>query len=720
MKLTLVLSILFLLNTFTFAQEKHLTLEDVITDARTRFRVEDIKQLQWIGESDSYCFVDSVDNGLGLLQGHVDKNTTDTLLLLDSLNSTLQAFEEKTLNYFPRIQWNNRQTFRFLIQNQWFEYNLPNKTLVLINKIDGEAENVDIEPHSKRMAFTRGKNLFIAYDPQRSYQITFDEAEGISNGNNYVHRNEFGIYKGTFWSPRGNYIAYYRLDQSMVTKYPLVHIDERPAQAEFIRYPMTGMTSEQVKVGIYNLKTGSIVFLQTGEPRDQYLTNITWSPDEKYIYVAHLNRDQNHMRLVKYDPVSGRAIQTMFDERDDKYVEPEHGPIFMNDDPSRFLWFSERDGFQHLYLYSANGKLIRQATKGNFDVLAYLGCDHSGKYIFVTAASADGLDRYAYRVKLSSSKMEKLTTQKGTHTTLPSKSGKWFINRFSDLQTPRRITIIDDEGQTKKTLLNAPNPLADYNLAPVKIASIEQAGTKLNYRIILPPALDMQKKYPVIVYVYGGPHAQLVRNTWLGSTGSRRYWFQYLAQEGFIIFTLDNRGSANRGITFEQATFRKLGTVEVEDQMAGINYLKSLSYVDSTRIGVHGWSYGGFMTISLTTRRPGVFKAAVAGGAVTDWRYYEVMYGERYMDTPQANPEGYAESSTFNYVDNLQGKLLLIHGTADPVVVWQHTLLYLQKAVSAGKQVDYFVYPEHQHGVSGKDRLHLYEKITEYLREYLK
>ncbi len=720
MRNTVSLLVLFFLFAQLFAQEKYFSLEDAILGGAKQFRLKTLRQLQWRGDSESFTYVDSANGGLALLQDGVIDKPPQILLALDSLNAALEAYGEKALSYFPRLTWADNHSLRFILQNKWYEYDINAKALSLVNQIEGEAENVDIEPHSRRMAFTRGKNLFIAYDPERTYQITFDEGEGISNGSNYVHRNEFGIYKGTFWSPRGNYLAYYRLDQSMVTKYPLVHIDERPAQAEFIRYPMTGMTSEQVQVGVYNLKTGSTVFLRTGEPRDQYLTNITWSPDEKYIYVAHLNRDQNHIRLVKYDPENGRAVQTLFEEKDDKYVEPEHGPIFMNDDPSRFLWFSERDGFQHLYLYSARGKLIRQVTEGDFDVLSFLGSEPSGKYIFVTAASADGLNRYAYRVKLSSGRMERITQNTGTHAVLPSKNGRWFIDRFSELKTPSRIILLDEDGQVQKTLLEAPNTLTDYALGQVKLGSIEHSGTRLNYRLILPPDFTEQKKYPVIVYVYGGPHAQLVRNTWLGGTGSRGLWFQYLAQQGFIVFTLDNRGSANRGIAFEQATFRRLGTIEVEDQMAGIDYLKRLPYVDSTRIGVHGWSYGGFMTISLMTRRPGVFKAAVAGGPVTDWHYYEVMYGERYMDTPQANPEGYAESSTFNYIDNLQGKLLLIHGTVDPVVVWQHTLLYLQKAIQAGKQVDYFVYPEHQHGVRGNARLHLYQKMTEYLIENLK
>jgi dipeptidyl-peptidase-4 len=285
------------------------------------------------------------------------------------------------------------------------------------------------------------------------------------------------------------------------------------------------------------------------------------------------------------------------------------------------------------------------------------------------------------------------------------------------LETPNRITLLDAQGKAMKTLLDAPNPLQDYKLGQIKLFSLKnKEGIELNARMILPPDFDAHKKYPVIVYVYGGPHGQMITNSFLRGWP---LWYQYMAERGYIIFTLDNRGTNNRGLAFEQAIYQHLGTKEVEDQMVGVNYLKKQSFVDSTRIGVHGWSYGGFMTISLMTRRPGVFKVAVAGGPVIDWRYYEVMYGERYMDTPQKNPEGYEEASLLNYVKNLQGKLLIIHGTVDPVVVWQNSLLYLRKAIDLQKQVDYFVYPGDEHNMHGKDRVHLYQKITDYFMENL-
>lgn len=719
MRLVQIFFLIIFTTAIIFAQGKILTMEQAILGSSNELKVKNLEQLQWIADSDTYSYIDSLDGSYGLLRGKIDSENPELMLALDSLNTAIEGFGLKKRSSFPRINWETVTSFRFRHEQKLFTYNMTEHKLAIANHIESDAQNIDIEPKTRRIAFTRGSNLFVTYENGTTFQITHDSEEGVSNGNPYVHRAEFGIRKGTFWSPKGNYIAFYSLDQSMVAEYPLIHIDQRPAQSEKIRYPMTGKTSEQVQVAVHDLKTGSTLFLQTGEPKDQYLTNVTCSPDEKYIYIAHLNRDQNHLQLVKYDRRTGRALKTVFEEKHPKYVEPERGPIFINDDPSQFLWFSERSGFQHLYLYSNEGKLKRQVTEGNFDVLSLQGFDRSGKYAFVTAASEDGLDRYSYRVKLSSGSMEKITRQPGTHSIKPNKSGDYFIDHFTDLHTPRRISILNSDGEIEQKLLEAPDPLSDYKSGKVKLSSITHQNIKLNYSLVLPPDFEETKKYPVIVYVYGGPHAQLVRNVWLGGDGYRKFWFQYLAQNGYIVFTLDNRGSGNRGLEFEQSTFRRLGMVEVQDQAAGVDYLKSLSFVDSARIGVHGWSYGGFMTISLMTQKPGLFKAGVAGGPVTDWRYYEVMYGERYMDTPQGNPEGYEETSTFNYINNLEGRLLLIHGTIDPVVVWQHTLLYLQKAVSAGKQVDYFVYPEHEHGISRKDRLHLYQKITGYFDLHL-
>ena len=504
----------------------------------------------------------------------------------------------------------------------------------------------------------------------------------------------------------------------MVTDYPLVDISYTPARLKNIKYPMAGQASHHVTIGIYEIKSGKTVWLKTGEPLDQYLTCLTWSPDEKYFYVAHLNRDQNYLQLKKYDGSTGEVIKILFEEKNDKYVEPLNPLYFLPDSNDKFLWFSQRDGYNHLYLYSTDGKLIRQVTKGNWVITSFDGFDKSGKNIFITATKESPLDRDVYKVNLEDGDIQKISQVPGIHHVFPSSRNDYYIDSYTNTSTPRIVNLLNNHFKVIKNLLTSDNPLKDYSIGKARIFSIKNdEGIELYCRMITPPDFDSTKKYPVIVYVYGGPHAQEVTNTF----GMNKYflWFYLMSQKGFVIFTLDNRGSANRGLEFEQAIFRRLGTIEIKDQMTGVNYLKSLPYIDGNRLGVYGWSYGGFMTTSLMLRTNNTFKVGACGGAVIDWKYYEVMYTERYMDTPQTNPEGYKESSLLNYVQNLKGKLLLVHGTSDPTVVWQNTLAFAKKAADLNIPLDYFPYVGHGHGVTGIDALHLSNKITNYFIDNL-
>ncbi len=717
MKRLLTLLLLFFLFTFSLAQDKIFTMEEAVLGSEKSLKIEDIAGLQWMGESNEFCFADTIDGQYSLIKGQIDSDQKTILFPLDSLNKALSDLDIGQLSCFPRIHWIDDNSFYFYTNKKLVLYDIQKKNAVLVNQIKGEAAHIDIESNTYRIAFTREGNLFAALDSGTEIQITHDGGKGICNGDSYVHRAEFGIHDGIFWSPQGEKIAFYRKDESMVTEYPLVDIDTRPATLGSTRYPMAGMVSEQVTIGIYDIKSSSLTFLDTGEPKDQYLPQVTWSPDGSSIYVIHLNRDQNHLQLNEYDPYSGRLLKKILEEKNNKWIEPRQGLVFLKNRQDRFIWFSKGDGFNHLYLYNTDGKLIKQLTHGKQDITAFNGFDDSGENFYYTAASPDGRERHAFRLSLSSGKSKQLTFYSGIHRIDPCARGSFIIDRFSSTTTPRKISLLDKNGQEIRVLLQAENPVKNYKLGEIKFLTIKnKQGIEFNARLILPVDFDHAKKYPVIIYVYGGPHGQMVTDHWISEW---RLWFHYMAQRGYIIFTLDNRGTNNRGLDFEQAIFRQLGTIEVEDQMTGIEYLRSLDYVDRDRIGVHGWSYGGFLTVSLMTRRPGVFKAAVAGGPVIDWRYYEVMYGERYMDTPQANPDGYKKACLLNYVDNLEGKLLLIHGTVDPVVVWQHSLLYLGRAIDLGKQVDYFVYPGDGHNMRGRNRLHLYQKITDYFRENL-
>jgi dipeptidyl-peptidase-4 len=707
----LIIVFLLIIPMIAPAQEKRLTLKDA-TYQNPEIMPKTLSQLSWMGESDAFTWVASSK----LVKGTPQPEVHDTLLSLASLNKSVKVFAGDTMKAFPAITYINSTSFLYTFKNQLYVYDFAQNNLSSPNKFSEKASNIDIHKESKAVAYTVENNLYVAIQG-KEIAVTRDDKKGIVNGQS-VHRDEFGISKGTFWSPSGNYLAFYRMDETMVTDYPLVNIDARVAEVQNIKYPMAGMKSHVVTVGVFDVKTGTVVFMKTGEPAEQYLTCVTWDPSEKYIYIALLNRDQDHLCLNQYSVATGEFIRTLFEEKNDKYVEPLHPLYFLKVQPDQFVWLSRRDGNLHLYLYNTRGELIKQLTSGDWEVTAYLGADETtGRFFFSSVMDSPIADNL-YTVDMKTRKITRISEGHGTHSGSVNMSGKYVLDQYSSTAVTREIRLLDTKGNLVRLLLPDSNPLKDYKLGETGIFTIKASdGCDLYCRLIKPADFDPQKKYPVYFYVYGGPHSQLVTDSWLGGAN---LFFYYMAQQGYVVFTLDNHGTSNRGLKFEQAIFRNLGVLEANDQIKGVEYLKTLPYVDADRIGVDGWSYGGFMAITLMLKYPGVFKIATAGGPVTDWKYYEVMYGERYMDTPDQNPEGYKNACLLNYVNKLQGKLLIIHGTMDPTVVWQNSLTFLKKCIEEGKQVDYFVYPGYPHNVRGKDRMHLYEKLLSYFDENLK
>ncbi|MDR1782996.1 MAG: S9 family peptidase [Dysgonamonadaceae bacterium] len=658
------------LSVISSAQTQLLTLEDLIPGGKNyaKFAVKTDYQLRWDGEN------------------LVFSNEKETLIADPRKPDIRRPIADKPA---PRAQ-NNRQ-------------------------------RGDYCPENKLTALSQKNNLYISDSLGNKTAVAEDENEHIVYGQS-VHRNEFGIHKGTFWSPKGNYLAFYRMDETMVGDYPLVDIFAREAELKNIKYPMAGMTSHEVTVGIYCIESGKTVYLKTGEPRDHYLTNIAWDPSEKFLYIAELNREQNFMQLNRYDISSGEKTETLLEERNERYVEPQNPALFLKKNPSQFIWQSRMDGYNHLYLFDLSKNTFRQLTKGSYDVNSIVGFDAAEKYVFIITNELNPIENQVYKVELKSGKKTQLTFEPGVHSPSLSPSGKYFIDRFSNKETPLKIMLVKTDVNAKVkpiVLQTAENPYKDYVLPEITLGSLKAADgkTDLYYHLAKPVNFDPAKKYPVIIYVYGGPHSQMVRNNWLGSL---RGWSLYMAQKGYVVFSMDNRGTSNRGFEFESVIHRQLGITETADQMKGVEFLKSLPYVDASRIGVHGWSYGGFMTTNLLLRHPDTFKCGVAGGPVIDWKYYEVMYGERYMDTPEENPDGYRDTNMNNLAGNLKAHFLLIHGDIDPTVVWQNSLSFLNACIKARTYPDYFVYPGHEHNMSGADRVHLHEKITRYFEDYLK
>lgn len=704
----LITLLLTLQLTFALAQDKMLVPEEMMSN-RKLFPTT-LTNIKWQGNTGFYTW--QVPNAI--LSGHVNNDQKDTLINLNKFNELLTVAGKEPVKRIPSINWTNDNTMQFSIGNDYYSLALDkswkNGVLSMNHSLPADAANADAAPVTGYMAYTIENGLFIS-DGTRQIAVAEDQNKGIVYGQT-VHRNEFGISNGTFWSPSGNMLAFYRMDESMVTEYPLVDVTARVAELNNIRYPMAGMTSHQVTVGVYNINNGQTVYLKTGEPKEQYLTNIAWSPNQQYIYIAVLNRDQNHLKFNQYDVNTGNFIKTLFEEKNDRYVEPLNPMLFIPGNNEQFIWQSQRDGFNHLYLYDTNGKLIKQLTSGKWMVTGISGFDETSKGLFFTSSEASPIGENLYYLNLKTGKHQQLTNARGTHRSIIRPDGKYFITTYSNLETPSVTLLVEVKTNKTKELNRSANPLSDYSLGETSIFTLKAADnqTDLYCRLIKPAHFDATKKYPVFIYVYGGPHAQLVTDTWM----SGGLFLQYMAQKGYVVFTMDNRGSANRGFGFESIIHRNVGQAEMADQMKGVEYLRSLPYVDAERIGVDGWSYGGFMTVNMKLTYPDIFKVASAGGPVCDWKYYEVMYGERYMDTPEQNPEGYKAASLIERADKLKGKLLIIHGGIDNTVVWQQSLAFVKACIDNKKQLDYFVYPTHEHNVGGIDRAHLFRKISEY------
>lgn len=563
----------------------------------------------------------------------------------------------------------------------------------------------------------RDNNLFVVYSDAREVKVTNDGSREIVYGQ-AVHRNEFGINKGTFWSNDGQLLAFYRMDQSMVTDYPQVNTFERVATYEPDKYPMVGMNSHKVTIGIFDLNTETTTYLNLGDVTDRYFSNIAWSPENRLLYLYELNRDQNHASLDVYDVATGNKVKTLYTESSDKYVEPLHPITFLPWDASKFIYWSWKDGFTHLYLMDVNGKELGQITSGQWVVTELIGFCKSTNSLIITSKEAHNLQNNIYSITLKTKKRKLLDNGKGVHRASLSEDGLYLIDTWSEPDVPRKCAVTSTKTGKRIMLGTAEDPWEGYYHPIFESGTIKAAdgNTDLYWRMVKPADFDTTKKYPTIIYVYGGPHAHNVEASW--HWGSRS-WETYMAEKGYIVYILDNRGSENRGRDFEQATFRRLGQEEMKDQMCGVNYLKSLPYVDADRLGVHGWSFGGFMTISLMTNYPDVFKVGVAGGPVIDWKWYEIMYGERYMDTPQSNPDGYKQTSLLCKAKDLKGKLQIIIGMNDPTVVPQHALMFLNACAEAGTQPDFFAYPGEGHNMKGHRSVHLHERITQYFEDYL-
>ena len=627
------------------AQNKKLTLDESVLQQYRSFGADKLRSFQWIPNSNKYVYLDA--SGKNILTANTANSTASELLSIAEFNKAAGA----SLQTFYGVTFKDENTLALNDGIRYYEYDLKAKKGNRTFELPDTAENAIADNQNGNVAFTEKNNLYYLNKDKQKIAITAESNEAIVSGQ-FFARSEFGITNGIFWSPNAKFLAFYQKDQTEVADYPLLDITETPGKLENIKYPMIGQKSEKPKVGIFNLATGKSVYIAPRENADDYLTNLSWTPDEKFVVIATLNRGQNNMKLNLYDAITGAFIRTILEEKATAWVEPEHPAYFPNAKSNNFIWISEKDGFDNLYYYSIEGKLIKQLTQNRFVATDIIGNNPAGTEIYFTATGVNPTNMLAYKVDLKG-KQTLITKDAGVHSVKISTDGNYIFDEFSNHDTPSKSLLLDKNGKAT-TLLQSANKYAGYDIGTAEIKTIKSADgkTDLYTRLIKPSNFDPAKKYPVLVYVYGGPHAQLITNSYLDGASLWMYW---MAEQGYLVFTVDNRGSGNRGYAFESVIHRHLGVNEIDDQMKGVDYLKSLPYVDGNRLAVHGWSYGGFMTTSLMLRKPDVFKVGVAGGPVTDWKFYEIMYGERYMDTPAENQQGFDEASTLNYVKNLKG-----------------------------------------------------------------
>ena len=587
--------------------------------------------------------------------------------------------------------------------------------------VSGKAAIADpkISPDGKFISFVRDHNVWLVnLADGKERAITQRGTEEIRKGElDWVYPEELEIKTAYWWSPDSLRIAYLEMDERKVSQYPLVDFSSPSGEAELERYPVAGGANPVVRVLVVSVQGGEPRAMDIGAETDIYIPRVNWLNDSKRIAIQRLNREQNTLDLLIADAATGKT-RTVLTESDPNWVNVSDDLYFFKDG-KRFLWSSERTGHRHLYLYDLDGKQLAQLTKGEWEVTSLNAVEESKGTVYFTATEKSPLERQFYCVGLDGSGFTRITKEEGTHDAVLAPNAAAFYDTFSNTAAPPRQDLYRANGSRIAVINeNQVAELADYHLSPVEFLSVKSRdGVSLNASIIKPPNFDAQKKYPVLVSTYGGPHAQVVRNAWGGSSF---LWHELMAQKGYIIFLLDNRGSAGRGHVFETPLHLRLGAQELSDQRDGVQYLKSLPYVDASRIGIWGWSYGGHMTLHAMFEAGDDFKAGFAGGPVTDWRYYDSIYTERYLGLPQKNEKGYRDSSPVKYAAQLKGKLLIAHGTGDDNVHFANTLMVINDLIEAGKYVEVLAFPGRGHGVSDPPaRRILMQRVTQFFLDNL-
>ena len=618
------------------------------------------------------------------------------------------------------LETNSEKLYRHSKKSIYYLYDLNTKKVTKIS--EKKIRLPEFSPNSKYISYIYKNNIY-TYDIN-SEETTKITHKGLPNkiicgATDWVYEEEFGFTKAYAWSPNSESIAYYIFDESKVPEFSMDVFEEGlyPKQERF-KYPKAGERNSKVRINIFNIKSGKNIEAKINKKKEFYFPRMKWTNKSNRLFVQRMNRHQNHLEMLSVNPSNGDA-SLVFEEKENTYIDVHDNLIFYNDD-SFFLWTSEKDGYNHIYLYRIDGKKIRQITKGDWEVTQFYGYDQINKTLYYQSTEKSSLQRDIYSINVFGKKKKLLSKERGSNNAKFSKNYKYFINTYSSANSPNIIDLYDSRGKKQRNIKNSnklTQTLTEYNLTKKEFFEFTtEDGVNLNGWMMKPIDFDSNKKYPVLMYVYGGPGSQTVTDSW----GGQYMWYQMLCQQGYIVVSIDNRGTGGRGSEFKKCTYKELGKLETIDQIEGAKYLSSLSYVDKQRIGIWGWSYGGYMSSLCILKGSQYFNTAIAVAPVTNWRFYDTIYTERYMQTPQENSDGYDLNSPIHYADSLSGNYLLIHGSADDNVHVQNTYEMVNALVKANKQFELFIYPDKNHSIyGGNTRLHLFTQITDFITKNL-
>ncbi len=706
-----------------------ITVERIFNSAD--FRLQGLAPRKWLQDGERYAMVErNARTGITDLWIE-DASTGERTRLIDGSKLVppgaqapiaiedfhFSADESKVLIYT-----NSQQVWRQNTKGTYYVYDLETRRLTPASKRPGWQMFAKLSPDGSRVGFVRENDLFVTdLRTGEEVRLTTDGTVDIINGTfDWVYEEELGLRDGWRWSPDGERIAFWRIDQSAVRTFHM--IDELGQYSEPIplRYPKAGEANSLARIGVVELATGDVVWMDTGNDESAYLARMDWaaSPDE--IVIQRLNRHQNRLDIILADARTGKS-RVIVTDTDERWLDVDDDLTWV-DGGKRFIWSSERDGYNHLYLYDRAGRIVRQLTRGEWDVLAFHGVDEADGWVYFTASEKSPLERHLYRVGLDGEGFSRITSEPGSHRVNLSPDFSLYIDTYSRMNVPPSARLHRADGTLVRELVDNSAVAAELERsgarAPEFFSFTTSDGVELNGWMIKPAGFDPSRRYPVLMYVYGGPGSQTVTDAW---GGSRYLWHQALAQRGFIVVSVDNRGTGARGAEFKKVTYLNLGHWETNDQIEAARYLGTLPYVDASRIGIWGWSYGGYMTALALGRGGDVFRAGISVAPVTDWRLYDTIYTERFMRTPQENPEGYRESAPTRHVKGITADLLLVHGTLDDNVHFQNATQLVSALQQAGKQFDFMMYPNKNHSISGGNAsLHLYTLMTEWLEKKLK